>query len=160
MLTDIGNRGLRRKAAKIIKKLNAAGPSRCLVREFHKPEVDWKVKSYDQLIRGLREEDMTPPSVTLDFNPEDVDVIANDTSKLGLDCLPHPVSRAVHQGRNWCGNSWLLCRSPPTQWQPIRAGDVEPSLLKEHHDKFQEQAGLPITSDPPCCHLLQLMSSP
>ena len=32
---------------------------------------------------------MTPPPVTLDFNPEDVEVIANDTSKLGLDCLPN-----------------------------------------------------------------------
>ena len=89
MLMDKGNRGLRRKAAKIIKKLNAAGPPRCLVREFHKPEVDWKVKSYDQLIHGLREEDMTPPPVTLDFTPEEVDVIANDPSKLGLDCLPN-----------------------------------------------------------------------
>ena len=91
MLTDKGNRGLRRKAAKIIKKLNAAGPPRCLVREFHKPEVDWKVKSYDQLIHGLREEDMTPPPVTLDFTPEEVDVIANDPSKLGLDFLPNHI---------------------------------------------------------------------
>ena len=89
MLTDEANRGLQRKAAKIIKQLNAAGPPRCLVREFHKPEVDWKVKSYDRLISGLRLEDMSPPPLTLDLTPDEVDIIANDPSKLGLDFLPN-----------------------------------------------------------------------
>ena len=88
MLTDEANRGYRRKAASIIKELNASGPPDCLVREFHKPKVNWKVRSYDKLISGLQLKDMTPPPVTLDLTPEEVDAIAIDPSKLGLEFLP------------------------------------------------------------------------
>ena len=89
MLTDEVKRGLWRKAAKIIKKLNAAGPPSCLDQEFYKPVVDWKVKSYYQVIRGLREEDMISPPFTLDLAPE-VDAIAYDPSTMGLNSLPNP----------------------------------------------------------------------
>ena len=80
------------------------GPPPCLVREFHKPEVDWKVKSYNQLIMGLRQEDMSSPPVILDLAPEEIDAIAYDPSTLGLDALPNPtVSGEAHQGCKWCG---------------------------------------------------------
>ena len=89
MLTDEARPGLRRKAAKIINALNTEGPPACLVREFHKPEVDWKVKSYDKLINDLEFEDMTPPPITLNLTPEEVNAIAKDPSNLGLDFLPN-----------------------------------------------------------------------
>ena len=89
MLTDEANAGLRKKAADTIKALNAKGPPSCLVREFCKPEVDWKVASYDKLIDGLSFEDMTPPPITLDLEPEEIDAIAEDPSKLGLAFLPN-----------------------------------------------------------------------
>ncbi len=79
---------LRRKAADVIKALNAEGPPDCLVREFIKPEVDWKVKSYDKLISRVAVEDMTPPPVTLDLTPEEIDAIAEDPSNLDLPYLP------------------------------------------------------------------------
>ena len=76
MLTDEANKGLRKKAADTIKALNAEGPPSSLVQEFHKPEVNWKVKSYDKLIGSLAFEDMSPPPVTLDLTPEEIDAIA------------------------------------------------------------------------------------
>ena len=88
MLTDESNKGLRKKAADTIKALNAEGPPPSLVREFHKPKVDWKVKSYDKLIGSLAFEDMSPPPVTLDLTPEEIDAIAEDPSNLDLPYLP------------------------------------------------------------------------
>ncbi len=88
MLTDEASVRLRRKAADVIKALNAEGPPDCLVREFIKPEVDWKVKSYDKLISRVAVEDMTPPPVTLDLTPEEIDAIAEDPSNLDLPYLP------------------------------------------------------------------------
>ena len=88
MLTDEASVRLRRKAADVIKALNAEGPPSCLVREFHKLEVDGKVKSYDKLISSVAVEDMTPPPVTLDLSPEEIDAIAEDPSNLDLPFLP------------------------------------------------------------------------
>ena len=69
-------------------ELNASGPTKCLIRECHKPKVDWKVRSYDKLISGLHLKDMSPPPVTLDLTPKEVDAIAIDPSKIGFDFLP------------------------------------------------------------------------
>ena len=57
--------------------------------EFHKPEVDWKARSYDQLISGQGLDDMTQPPVTFDLTPEEVDAIANNPDTPGLDLLPN-----------------------------------------------------------------------
>ena len=85
MLTDEAKPGLRKKEANIIKSIGKPTG----VRDFIKPTVNWKAKSYKYLVKDLSPKDMTlEPPVTMDLTSEQVDAIDDNLSLLGLAHLP------------------------------------------------------------------------
>ena len=73
MLTDQAKPELRMRAANFIRSIKINGKP-AGVRDFIKPKVNWKAKSYEQLIKDLKPEEMTlEPPVPMDLSPEEVD---------------------------------------------------------------------------------------
>ena len=83
MLTDEDNQALRKRVAKIINHLKAKGKP-TTIRQFTKPEVSWKAKTYDKLVKSFRLADLTEPPVTMSLSPAEVDEVARNPSASSL----------------------------------------------------------------------------
>ena len=95
------------------------------VREFHVTEVGWKGKTYRDFLN--RTTIITEPPVTLRMSMAEVEAIAVDPSKLGLEEIP---------SHTQCVERMIPC------WRALRAGDEQHPVLTAMHEPVQVERRL------------------